>query len=88
MTPAAVRVPDSLLLNRELSGSAKLLWMICKLSAPARHTVLRALAQLGAGGWLTARRDPTASYRASVPGDLLLDHRIGTPAKLRRGTAV
>jgi hypothetical protein len=96
MIPAAVKVPDSLLLNQELSGSAKLLWMINRLdfqdqpapgllearSGLARHTVLRGLAQLRAGGWLTV---PACCRTASVPGDLLLEQRIGTPAKLLYG---
>jgi hypothetical protein len=89
-------VPGRLLCDPTLADTAKLLWIVYKLSRTdvitprlleersgyARHTVLRGLSQLAETGWLTA--DP-AGPSVAMPEDLLRDTRLGSPAKLVYG---
>ncbi|MCL5046222.1 MAG: helix-turn-helix domain-containing protein [Actinobacteria bacterium] len=57
-------------------------------SGLARHTVLRGLARLESAGWLPTIRNSrhiTLQSWVSVPGDLLLDSRVGIQARLLHG---
>ena len=103
MHSAMVRVPAALLLHRQLSNSAKLLWIVLQQAgddaAPrtgqlqarsglGRHTVLQAMAELRALGWLPHRPDPAGAARQSaaddalIPADLLPVRHVGVQAKL------
>lgn len=71
-----VRVPLDLLFDRHLDGTAKFVWIVCRLlggpplprtgvvqahAGLARHTILRALARLRAAGWLPAAPEHRAA---------------------------
>ncbi len=91
-----VHVPTKLLLDQQLPTTAKLTAMVMQLPAArdrsprtlqaltglSRHTVLRALAHLHAGGWLTPAPGPSPSPLTTVPADLLTDQRLGAREKL------
>lgn len=85
-------VPVSLLLDRGLTPSAKVIWMLVRLdpdhSRPAqlqaasglsRPTVLKALAQLA------AISPHLAAGSVTVPADLLRDRRLGAQARVLYG---
>lgn len=91
MSLRTVRVPASLLLDRRLSNSAKLLWILWQLgeTAPgilqarsglARETVRYGLARLESAGWLSLA--PAQAPSVQVPADLLLEPQLSTQAKL------
>lgn len=87
-----VSVPIALLLNPDLTASAKVAWMARRLlpdASPAalvaktgvsRHTVERALALLAAMG-----PAPGGGARASVPAALLAEPKVGAQAKVLYG---
>lgn len=93
MKTAVVQVPVSLLLDPELTASAKLIWMVFRLRAhpgpvdPAllearsglsRPTVLKGLAQLAATGWYSAACCDHTAAIVRAP----LDARVTVPGDL------
>lgn len=96
----AVKAPASLLLDPGLTASAKLIWMLSRLqihpgemtsaelqaqSGLSRPTVLRAVADLAATGRMEPETRPSAETRATLPGDLLTDRRLGPNARILYG---
>lgn len=88
-------VPAFLLLHRELSPAAKLLWICCQIgsdprprqlearSTLTRHTVLRGLAELKSSGWLSISGQ--GGPQAALPAPLLADPRLEPRHKLLYG---
>jgi len=100
MKPSTVQAPASLLLNPDLTSTAKLIWLVNRLTGPcgpallqassglSRPTILKGLAQLTTVGWYTqdgaVNRAP-AELQITVPGDLLTEKKVGTLARLLYG---
>jgi len=88
-------MPARLLLDGDLSASAKLLWLtgrLCddwspaglqRISGLARGTVLKGLTELRAAGWFA--HTTRGERKVVVPGDLLTDVRLGVNARLLYG---
>ncbi|MFZ5815225.1 MAG: ArsR family transcriptional regulator [Bacillota bacterium] len=87
-----VMAPESLLLDRDLLATAKLLWLLLQLEPEARNpgllaarsglnpkTVARGLAQL------EGRAFPATGRKAGMPAPLLLDRRLSSRARLLYG---
>lgn len=98
MNTVVVQAPASLLLDPELTASAKLVWMICRLHGPlgpaqlqahsglSRPTILTGLARLAATGWRVApSADPEQGPRGAIPADLLADRRVGAQGRVLYG---
>lgn len=92
LKPTEVLVPASLLLDRSLTSSAKLLWGIINLGALevspsylhtqsglARNTVRRGLAQLTATGWLP---DRLTGAHSPTPQRAQTDRTVSLPSDL------
>ncbi len=89
-------MPGTLLLNPSLPASAKLIWMVSRLSQQAgttwlcqtsglsRPTVLAGLARLRASGWDRARPS-AAGATVPVPTALLTDRRLSAQARVLYG---
>ena len=76
---------------QQISGDAATVpatWLLQARSGLARHTVLRALAELRARGWLPHGPDrgcaagQAGAAAAHIPEDLLPDRRVSVQAKL------
>lgn len=95
-----VQAPVSLLLNRGLTTSAKLIWLVSRLSGPcgpavlqsrsclSRPTILKGLSELTAAGWYdqTGPLEPApAGASLLLPGDLLMDGKLAAQARLLYG---